>query len=270
MCRAEFLNYLRVREWQDLHGQLQRLAGDLGVTVTSSAAERSVVHLSLLPGLLSQVGMKVEPARQDASAPSGPRAGRRPRAEYLGARNARFAIFPGSGLARKAPDWVMAAELVETSRLWARDVARIEPEWIEPLAAHLVKRTYSEPHWERKRGSAVALEKVTLYGVPIVVDRKVSYGRIDPDAARELFIRHALVEGDWQTSHRFFAENRRLLDEVAELEHRARRRDLVVDEDRCSTSTTRASRPRWSRPSTSTPGGSGPAGPTRTCSRSPR
>ncbi len=231
MCRAEYLNYLRVREWQDLQGQLQRLAGDLGVTVTSSSAERSVVHLSLLPGLLSQIGMKVEPARQDASAPSGPRAGRRPRAEYLGARNARFAIFPGSGLARKAPDWIVAAELVETSRLWARDVARIEPEWIEPLAAHLVKRSYSEPHWERKRGSAVALEKVTLYGVPIVIDRKVSYGRIDPAAARELFIRHALAEGDWQTSHRFFAENRRLLAEAAEVEHRARRRGLVIGED---------------------------------------
>ena len=231
MCRAEYLNYLRVREWQDLQGQLQRLAGDLGVTVTSSCAERSVVHLSLLPGLLSQIGMKVEPARQDASAPSGPRAGRRPRAEYLGARNARFAIFPGSGLARKAPDWIVAAELVETSRLWARDVARIEPEWIEPLAAHLVKRSYSEPHWERKRGSAVALEKVTLYGVPIVIDRKVSYGRIDPAAARELFIRHALAEGDWQTSHRFFAENRRLLAEAAEVEHRARRRGLVIGED---------------------------------------
>ena len=125
----------------------------------------------------------------------------------------------------------MAAELVETSRLWARTVARIEPEWVEPLARHLVKRSYSEPHWEKKRGGAVALEKVTLYGVPLVADRKVSYGRIDPAAARELFIRHALVEGDWQTSHRFFAENRRLLAEAEELEHRARRRGLVVGED---------------------------------------
>ena len=125
----------------------------------------------------------------------------------------------------------MAAELVETSRLWARTVARIEPEWIEPLARHLVKRSYSEPHWEKKRGAAVALEKVTLYGVPIVTDRKVGYARIDPAAARELFIRHALVEGDWQTSHRFFAENRRLLAEAEELEHRVRRRGLVVGED---------------------------------------
>ena len=231
LCRAEYLNYLRIREWQDLQGQLQRLAGDLGVTVDSSSAERTVVHLSLLAGLLSQIGMKAEPARQAASAPPGATSGRRPRAEYLGARNARFAIFPGSSLVRKTPDWIVAAELVETSRLWARTVASIEPEWVEPLARHLVKRSYSEPHWERKRGSAVALEKVTLYGVPIVTDRKVGYGRIDPAAARELFIRHALVEGDWQTSHRFFAENRRLLAEAEELEHRVRRRGLVVGED---------------------------------------
>ena len=166
-----------------------------------------------------------------ASRPAAPGSGRRPRAEYLGARNARFAIFPGSSLSRKAPDWIVAAELVETSRLWARTVARIEPEWVEPLARHLVRHSYSEPHWEKKRGGAVALEKVTLYGVPLVVDRKVSYGRIDPVAARELFIRHALVEGDWQTSHRFFAENRRLLAEAEEVEHRARRRGLVAGED---------------------------------------
>jgi ATP-dependent helicase HrpA len=238
LCRAEYLNYLRVREWQDLRGQLQRLAGELGVTVSSDDAERSRVLVSLLAGLLSQIGMKTEPAAAPAGgaqgAAQGPGAvssGRRPRAEYLGARNARFAIFPGSGLARKGPDWIVAAELVETSRLWARTVARIEPEWVEPLARHLVKRSYSEPHWEKKRGGAVALEKVTLYGVPLVADRKVNYGRIDPAGARELFIRHALVEGDWQTTHRFFAENRRLLAEAEEVEHRARRRGLVVGED---------------------------------------
>jgi ATP-dependent helicase HrpA len=230
LCRADFLNYLRVREWQDLHGQLQRLAGDLDVTVNSSSAERARLHASLLAGLLSQIGMKAEPARTPAQAPAGT-PGRRPRAEYLGARNARFAIFPGSALTRKPPDWIMAAELVETSRLWARTVARIEPEWVEPLARHLVKHSYSEPHWEQKRGGAVALEKVTLYGVPLVTDRKVPYGRIDPAAARELFIRHALVEGDWQTSHRFFAENRQLLAEAEQVEHRARRRGLVASED---------------------------------------
>jgi ATP-dependent helicase HrpA len=227
LCRAEFLNYLRVREWQDLQGQLQRLAGDLDVTVSSSSDERTRLHASLLAGLLSQIGMKAEPARPSAPAPQG----RRPRAEYLGARSARFAIFPGSALTRKPPDWIVAAELVETSRLWARTVARIEPEWVEPLARHLVRHSYSEPHWEKKRGGAVALEKVTLYGVPLVTDRKVPYGRIDPAAARELFIRHALVEGDWQTSHRFFAENRQLLAEAEEVEHRARRRGLVAGED---------------------------------------
>jgi ATP-dependent helicase HrpA len=242
MCRAEYLNYLRVREWQDLQGQLQRLAGDLGVTVSSSSSERARVHASLLAGLLSQIGMKLlvaEPYRPASSAQGGAGAspgsagfsGRRPRAEYLGARNARFAIFPGSSLARKGPDWIVAGELVETSRLWARTVARIEPEWVEPLAGHLVKHSYSEPHWEKKRGGAVALEKVTLYGVPLVVDRKVSYASLDPAAARDLFISRALVEGDWQTSHKFFAENRRLLAEAEEVEHRARRRGLVVGED---------------------------------------
>jgi len=241
LCRSEYLNFLRIREWQDLQGQLQRLAGDLGVTVTSSSSERTRVHLSLLAGLLSQIGMKLVGSESagPASSPGGGApvpgapgsAGRRPRAEYLGARNARFAIFPGSALVRKGPDWIVAAELVETSRLWARTVARIEPEWVEPLAGHLVKHSYSEPHWEKKRGGAVALEKVTLYGVPLVVDRKVSYGRIDPAAARELFVRHALVEGDWQTSHKFFTENRRLLAEAEEVEHRARRRGLVVGED---------------------------------------
>jgi ATP-dependent helicase HrpA len=236
-CRADYLNYLRVREWQDLQGQLQRLAGDLGVTVNSSSSERPPVHLSVLAGLLSQIGMlcqigRAEPARPAASAPgAAARPARRPRAEYLGARNARFAIFPASGLSRKAPDWIVAAELVETSRLWARTVARIEPEWVEPLARHLVRRSYSEPHWEKKRGAAVALEKVTLYGVPLVTDRKVGYGRIDPAAARELFIRHALVEGDWQTSHGFFTENRRLLAEAEQVEHRVRRRGLVAGEE---------------------------------------
>ena len=140
-------------------------------------------------------------------------------------------IFPGSPLAKKPPRWVMAAELVETSRLWARTVARIQPEWVEPLAEHLVKRRYSEPHWSSKRAGAVAHERVTLYGLPIVAGRKVDHGRVDPELARELFIRHALVEGDWHTRHAFFAANRALLDEVEELEQRFRRRDLVVDDD---------------------------------------
>jgi len=235
LCRSEFLNYLRVREWQDLHGQLRSLSAELGVDSKSSSGERSRVHTALLSGLLSHVGMK---AVLPATRPGGPQGdrtpgerGRRPLPEYLGARSAKFAIFPGSGLAKKPPDWVVAAELVETSRLWGRTVAAIEPEWVEPIAAHLVKRTYSEPRWSRSQGSAVATEKVTLYGIPIVADRNVLLARIDAPLARELFIRHALVEGDWQTRHHFFRDNTALLEQAADLEQRARRRGLVAGED---------------------------------------
>ncbi|SFI91869.1 ATP-dependent helicase HrpA [Amycolatopsis sacchari] len=213
LCRNEFLNYLRVREWQDIYSQLRQLAKPLGITLNSEPADPQNVHISLLAGLLSHVGLK-DPEKGD----------------YLGARGARFAVFPGSALFKKQPRWLVSAELVETSRLWARVNARIEPEWVEPLAGHLVKRTYSEPHWERKRAAVVASERVTLYGVPLVVGRKVNYGRIDPELSRELFIRHALVEGDWDTRHEFFAANRALLDEVEDLENRARRRDLLVDD----------------------------------------
>src|SRR5512139_579758 len=141
----------------------------------------------------------------------GAAAGRRRGQEYLGARGAKFALFPGSALFKKPPRWVMAAELVETSRLWGRVAGRIEPEWVEPLAQHLVKRSYSEPHWEKKQAAVMAYEKVTLYGIPIVTSRKVNFGRIDPALSRELFIRHALVEGDWSTHHQFWTDNQRLL-----------------------------------------------------------
>ena len=231
MCRREYLHYLRVREWQDLCGQLRQAAKDVGIAadrerdggegLEPDLADR--VHVSLLSGLLSHIGMR----DTDDKA----RGKRRPLTEFAGARGARFAIFPDSVLARKPPQWVVAAELVETSRLWARTAARIEPEWAEPLAGHLVKRTYSEPHWDAKRGAVMASEKVTLYGLPIVAARQVNYGRIDPAAARDLFIQHALVEGDWHTHHRFFHDNRRLIDEAGELERKARRRDIVVDDD---------------------------------------
>jgi ATP-dependent helicase HrpA len=214
LLRDEFLHFLRIREWQDLHAQLRSAARNAGMTLNDVEADADRIHVAVLSGLLSQVGMREGETR-----------------EFLGARGARFVIFPGSSLAKKPPRWVMAAELVETSRLWARTVARIQPEWIEPLAGHLVKRTYSEPHWSRKRAGAVAVERVTLHGIPIVVGRNVDLGRIDPELARELFLRHALVEGDWDTRHEFFAANRALLDDVEELETRARRRDLVVDED---------------------------------------
>jgi ATP-dependent helicase HrpA len=233
LCRAEFLNYLRVREWQDLHGQLSSLSRELGINTKTSSSQRVRVHTALLAGLLSQVGMKMvlAPQKPGNGRPGPPERGRRPLPEYLGARGTKFAVFPGSGLARKPPDWIVAAELVETSRLWARTVAAIEPEWVEPVAAHLVKRSYSEPRWSRSQGSAVATEKVTLYGIPIVADRTVLLHRIDPVLARELFIRHALVEGDWQTRHHFFRDNAKLIEEAAALEQRARRRGLVAGED---------------------------------------
>ena len=295
MCRREYLHYLRVREWQDLYGQLRQAAAELGIVVgrdrgslstvdpgsppgqaaaardgrtrptmihngvagrgstqlrrtlqdteapspagprngsaPGAAREREArfpadladrVHISLLAGLLSHIGTKEADQKSHGK--------RRAQAEFAGARGARFAIFPGSALARKPPQWVVAAELVETSRLWARTAARIEPEWAEPLAAHLVKRTYSEPHWDGRRGAAMASEKVTLYGLPVVAARQVNYGRIDPAAARDLFISRALVEGDWQTRHQFFHHNRRLLEEAEDLERRARRRGIVADD----------------------------------------
>ncbi|GIG20842.1 ATP-dependent helicase [Cellulomonas chitinilytica] len=257
LCRSEHLNYLRIREWQDVVTQLRELAKPLGIRVepprpqapaadAPAPADQPVrgalrlewdadrIHVAVLSGLLSQIGMQ-EATEVAAPARGGSRAGGRPdrraRNEFLGARGARFAIFPGSGLAKRPPAWVMAAELVETSRLWARDAARIQPEWAEEVGAHLVKRTYSEPAWSTKQGAAVAFEKVLLYGVPIVAQRRVLFAKVDPEHARELFLRHALVQGEWTTHHAFFHENRRLLAEAEGLEARARRRDLVVDDD---------------------------------------
>jgi ATP-dependent helicase HrpA len=216
LCRSEFLNYLRVREWQDIYSQLRQVARTLGLTLTErdELAAAQAVHTALLSGLLSHIGLKDTDKR-----------------EYLGARGAKFAIFPGSALFKKQPRWVMSAELVETSRLWGRVNARIEPEWAELLAPHLVKRSYSEPHWEKKLGAVMAYEKVTLYGLPIVPRRKVGYARVDPAMCRELFIRHALVEGDWETHHKFFEENNKLLARIEEIENRARRRDIAVDDE---------------------------------------
>ncbi|MFE6482661.1 ATP-dependent RNA helicase HrpA [Streptomyces sp. NPDC057757] len=226
MCKQEYLNFLRIREWQDIYTQLRSVAKQMGIHPTEDDAPEQSVHVSLLAGLLSHIGMKDV---KEASAEGGGRS--TGKNEYLGARGAKFAIFPGSALFKKPPRFVMSAELVETSRLWARVNARIEPEWVEPLAGHLLKHTYSEPHWEKDQAAVMAYEKVTLYGVPIIAQRKVNYGRIDPEASRELFIRNALVEGDWRTHHKFFADNRRLLTEVEELEHRARRRDILVDDE---------------------------------------
>ncbi len=283
MCRTEYLHYLRIREWQDLHAQLQQVARSLGMDTSRSAADggktaaavapkgasgrrgkgssafaaakaaaqaaettsesvghavegtrsggkktadqqgkgsatvgvdTEAVHTALLSGLLSHIGQKLEPGR-----------------EYQGARGTRFLLWPGSSLARSGPQFVMAAELVETSRLWGRMVAKIDPLWAERVGEHLVKRSYSEPRWDAHRGAVVGTERVTLLGVVLTAGRTIQFDRIDPELARELFIRHALVEGDWDTQHTWFAANQDALDDVARREDRARRRDIVIDDE---------------------------------------
>lgn len=213
-CRKDFLNYLRIREWQDVHYQLTQVMKELNYKVNQEAAGYQGVHTAILAGMLSHIGQKDQEKN-----------------EYQGARNARFHIFPASGLFKKQPKWIMVAELVETSKLWGRIVAKIQPEWIEPLAPHLIKRSYSEPHWSKKSAAVMAYEKVTIYGIPIVPKRQINYGSIDAPVCRDIFIRSALVEGDWNTNHKFFKENRKLLQEVEELEHKSRRRDLLIDDD---------------------------------------
>ncbi|WP_432519426.1 ATP-dependent RNA helicase HrpA [Kineococcus sp. SYSU DK006] len=244
--KAEMLHYLRIREWQDTYSQLRRVVRDLRFEVRAPELgqpaedqlfpdpgyDADAVHRSLLAGLLGNIGLKDVREEGRGRREGGRRESQRPaQQEYLGARGAKFALFPGSALGRRNPDWVVAAELVETSRLWARVAAAIDPRWIEPLAEHVVKRNHSEPRWSRKRAAVVATERVTLYGVPIVAGRTVPYGAIDPETSRELFIRHALVEGDFETRHEFFSRNRELLEEAEELENRARRRDIVVDDE---------------------------------------
>jgi len=220
LCRSEYLNYLRIREWEDVYKQLTRLVKQLGLHLNEPHSNPDGIHRSLLAGLLSQIGLK-DVAKKD----------------YVGARQSRFVIFPGSSLAKKQPNAIMSAELVETSRLFARVNGAIDPAWAEQIAGDLVKRSYSEPHWEKRQGAIVAYERVTLYGVPIILKRRVQFSRIDPAFARELFIRHGLVEGDvvpetmksrdWD----FFRANKKLRTELAELEERTRRRDILFDDE---------------------------------------
>lgn len=214
MCRDEFLHYLRIREWQDLVGQLRSIAGDLGIRESGDDADPLRIHTALTAGLLSHVGLREGETR-----------------DYQGARNSRFVLAPGSVLTKKPPRWIVVADLVETSRLFGRIAARIEPETVEPVAGDLLQRTFSEPHWDARRGAVMGFERVTLYGLPLVPRRRVGYAQVDPVVARELFIRHALVEGDWQTRHHFFRDNTRLRTELEELEERARRRDLLAGDD---------------------------------------
>lgn len=214
MCREEFLHYLRIREWQDLVGQLRTIARDLGIRESDEPAEPASVHAALVAGLLSHVGLRDGDTR-----------------DYQGARNSRFVLAPGSVLTKRPPRWIVVADLVETSRLFGRVGARIDPGIVERIAGDLVQRTHSEPHWEAERGAVMGFERVTLYGLPLVARRRVDYAQIDPELARELFIRHALVEGDWRTKHHFFRDNARLREELEEVEERARRRDLLVGDD---------------------------------------
>ena len=214
LCQKEFLNYLRIREWQDVYTQIRQTIKQLAFPINSKAADYISLHTSLLSGLLSHIGMKEIEKR-----------------EYIGARNIKFAIFPNSALFKSQPKWCIVSELVETSRLWGRTAAKIESEWIEPIAQHLIKYSYSEPRWSKKQGTTIANEKVTLFGLPIVASRIVNYSKIDPVLSRSLFIRHALVEGDWLTNHKFYKQNQKLIKEVEDLEHKSRRQDILIDDD---------------------------------------
>jgi len=213
MCREQFLNYMRVREWQDLYAQLAQVLKEQDIKVSDNEANWDNVHQSILSGLLSHIGFKEN------------------NNEFLGARNSKFYVFPGSALNKKPPKWVMVSELVETSRLFGRVAAKIDPAWIEPLAGDLVKKSYSEPHFEKKQGQVVAFEQVSLFGLVIVSKRKVDYGPIKLSEAREIFIRQGLVEGELAVKHQFYRQNLKLVEQVEELEHKSRRRDILIDEE---------------------------------------
>lgn len=214
MCRDEFLNHRRIREWQDVHTQLVQISKEMGLDRNTTDVDGPIIHKALLAGLLSHLGHKD---------PNG--------YEYLAARGARFAINPGSGLFKRGPEWVMAGELVETTRLWGHDVAKVEPEWIEEVGGHLIKRSFSDPWWDSEAGAAVANETATIFGLRLAADRRVQYGKINPALARELFIRHVLVWNEWETHHAFAAHNQRRIAEVRELETRNRRADLMITEE---------------------------------------
>ncbi|MDQ6969203.1 MAG: ATP-dependent RNA helicase HrpA [Mariprofundus sp.] len=211
-CQQHYLAFMRLREWHDLHQQLLAVVGELQMKPNQQAADADSVHRSLLSGLLSQIAL------------------RHPEKGYLGARNLQLFLFPGSALAKKPPQWLMAASLLATTRVFARCAAAIDPAWLETLAAHLIKRQYSEPHWSAKAAQVVAIEKVSLYGLPIVTGRRIAYGSIDPDLSRQLFIRHALVQMEYHSHAEFFKYNRSLVHKLEKMEHKTRRKDLLIDE----------------------------------------
>jgi ATP-dependent helicase HrpA len=217
LCRSEYLNYLRVREWQDVFSQLRQVTGQLGIRAGAEAAHPDHIHQALLAGLLSHIGMR------DGTADDKSR-------DYSGAHGSKFAIGNGSVLSRKQPKWVIAAELVETNRLWARTVASVQPEWAEVIGKHLTKYSYGEPRWEARSGRAVVGERVTLYGLPIVSNRTIGYDRVDAAEARTMFIGHALVEGDWTSTHDFIKHNAEFLDDLRSREDRTRKLDTIDDD----------------------------------------
>ncbi|WDD94608.1 ATP-dependent RNA helicase HrpA [Burkholderia sp. FERM BP-3421] len=212
-CRQNFLSHVRLREWRDVHSQLLTVVREHGWRLNETEATFEQIHLALLTGLLGNLGLKADDEPH-----------------YLGARGIKFFLWPGSALVKKAGRWVMAAELVETSRLYARCIAKIEPEWVEKVGAHLLKKSLSEPHWEKRPAQVSAFERATLYGLTIYHRRRVAFGRQDPARARELFIRGALVDGEFDTKLAFFAHNRKLLADIEQLEHKSRRQDVLVDD----------------------------------------
>ncbi len=235
LCHEHFLSYNRMQEWMDLRAQLAEVATELQLTINTTPASYEALHRALLTGLLSRIGMlqfqeegkkHEEKPKQEAKSKEQ----KEKKKTYLGARGLSFMIFPGSGVFGKAPRWLVAGELLETTKLYARSVAEVEPAWLESIAQHLVRRTYSDPHWEKRPGRVIATEQVTLYGLPIVTQRRVDYGTIDPVEARTLFIREALVRCDYTTEAAFFANNRALVEEIEGIEHKSRRRDILVDE----------------------------------------
>ena len=212
-CKENFLSFLRLREWHDIHQQLHVQVTQMGFKPNSQVADYPAIHQALLSGLLSNIATKTN------------------KSEYTGARNLKCHIFPGSALHKKGPKWIMAAELVETGRLYARIVAKIEPEWIEEIAGDLVRKQYADPHWEKKPAQVIAIEQVSLYGLPIVARSRRHFGSIDPVQSHEIFIRDALVQGDWHCRAAFFKHNLELIHSIEILEQKSRRRDVLVDDE---------------------------------------
>ena len=213
-CRSHFLSQLRLREWRDVHSQLLTIVREQGWRINETQATYEQLHLALLTGLLGNIGYKADDEPH-----------------YLGARGIRFYLWPGSSLLKKAGRWVMGGELVDTSRLYARTLAQIQPEWLEKVGAHLLKKSWGDPRWEKKSGQVSAYERATLYGLVVYSQRRTDFGKIDPQQAREIFIRSALVDGDFETRAPFFAHNQKLIREIENLEHKSRRLDVLVDEE---------------------------------------